>query len=102
MAGSSQKRTTMAKLNREAALRERRARKQAKKDARKQARRIRRAKPAPRRAATNGEQSRTLDRAKLSVSGSFALPLKPTQAGRGTMGECDLRTAVAQRLIARV
>jgi len=37
MAGSSQKRTTMAKLNREAALRERRARKQAKKDARKQA-----------------------------------------------------------------
>jgi hypothetical protein len=35
MAGSSQKRTTMAKLNREAALRERRARKQAKKDARK-------------------------------------------------------------------
>jgi hypothetical protein len=37
MAASSQKRTTMAKLNREAALRERRARKQAKKDARKQA-----------------------------------------------------------------
>jgi hypothetical protein len=37
MAGSSQKRTTIAKLNREAALRERRARKQAKKDARKQA-----------------------------------------------------------------
>ena len=37
MAGRSQKRTTMAKLNREAALRERRARKQAKKDARKQA-----------------------------------------------------------------
>ena len=37
MAGGSQKRTTMAKLNREAALRERRARKQAKKDARKQA-----------------------------------------------------------------
>jgi hypothetical protein len=35
MASSSQKRTTMAKLNREAALRERRARKQAKKDARK-------------------------------------------------------------------
>ena len=37
MAASSQKRTTMAKLNREAALRERRARKQAKKEARKQA-----------------------------------------------------------------
>jgi hypothetical protein len=36
MASSSQKKTTMAKLNREAALRERRARKQAKKDARKQ------------------------------------------------------------------
>ena len=36
MAASSQKRTTMAKLNREAALRERRARKQAKKHARKQ------------------------------------------------------------------
>jgi len=34
MASSSQKRTTMAKLNREAALRERRQRKQAKKDAR--------------------------------------------------------------------
>ena len=37
MAAGSQKRTTMAKLNREAALRERRQRKQAKKDARKQA-----------------------------------------------------------------
>jgi hypothetical protein len=37
MASSSQKKTTMAKLNREAALRERRQRKQAKKDARKQA-----------------------------------------------------------------
>jgi hypothetical protein len=37
MGSSSQKRTTMAKLNREAALRERRQRKQAKKDARKQA-----------------------------------------------------------------
>lgn len=37
MAAGSQKRTTMAKLNREAALRERRLRKQAKKDARKQA-----------------------------------------------------------------
>jgi hypothetical protein len=37
MASSSQKRTTMAKLNREAALRERRQRKQAKRDARKQA-----------------------------------------------------------------
>ena len=37
MASSSQKKTTMAKLNREAVLRERRQRKQAKKDARKQA-----------------------------------------------------------------
>ena len=37
MASSSQKKTTMAKLNREAALRERRQRKQARKDARKQA-----------------------------------------------------------------
>jgi len=37
MASSSKKRTTMAKLNRENAVRERRARKQAKKDARKQA-----------------------------------------------------------------
>ena len=37
MAAGSQKRTTMAKLQREAALRERRARKQAKKDARKRA-----------------------------------------------------------------
>jgi hypothetical protein len=37
MASSSQKKTTMAKLNREAALRERRERKQAKRDARKQA-----------------------------------------------------------------
>jgi hypothetical protein len=35
MASSSRKKTTMAKLNREAAVRERRARKQAKKDARK-------------------------------------------------------------------
>jgi hypothetical protein len=37
MASSSKKRTTMAKLNRETAVRDRRARKQAKKDARKQA-----------------------------------------------------------------
>jgi hypothetical protein len=37
MASSSKKRTTMAKLNRENAVRERRLRKQAKKDARKQA-----------------------------------------------------------------
>jgi hypothetical protein len=37
MASSSKKRTTMAKLNREAAVRERRLRKQAKKDARKRA-----------------------------------------------------------------
>jgi hypothetical protein len=37
MASSSKKKTTMAKLNREAAVRERRARKQAKKNARKQA-----------------------------------------------------------------
>ena len=37
MASSSKKKTTMAKLNREAAVRERRLRKQAKKDARKQA-----------------------------------------------------------------
>lgn len=37
MASSSKKRTTMAKLNRENAVRERRARKQAKKDARKHA-----------------------------------------------------------------
>jgi hypothetical protein len=36
MASSSKKKTTMAKLNREAAVRERRARKQAKKNARKQ------------------------------------------------------------------
>jgi len=36
MASSSKKRTTMAKHNRENAVRERRARKQAKKDARKQ------------------------------------------------------------------
>jgi hypothetical protein len=37
MASSSKKRTTMAKLNREAAVRQRRLEKQAKKDARKQA-----------------------------------------------------------------
>jgi hypothetical protein len=37
MGSSSKKRTTMAKLNRENTLRERRLRKQAKKDARKQA-----------------------------------------------------------------
>jgi hypothetical protein len=37
MASSSKKKTTMAKLNREAAVRERRLRKQAKKDARRQA-----------------------------------------------------------------
>jgi hypothetical protein len=37
MASSSKKRTTMAKHNRENAVRERRLRKQAKKDARKQA-----------------------------------------------------------------
>jgi hypothetical protein len=37
MASSSKKRTTMAKLNREAAVRDRRLQKQAKKNARKQA-----------------------------------------------------------------
>ena len=37
MASSSKKKTTMAKLNREAAVRDRRLRKQAKKDARKAA-----------------------------------------------------------------
>jgi hypothetical protein len=37
MASSSKKKTTMAKLNREAAVRERRHRKQVRKDARKQA-----------------------------------------------------------------
>jgi hypothetical protein len=37
MASSSKKKTTMAKLNRENAVRERRLRKQAKKDARRQA-----------------------------------------------------------------
>jgi hypothetical protein len=37
MASSSKKKTTIAKLNRETAVRERRLRKQAKKDARKQA-----------------------------------------------------------------
>jgi hypothetical protein len=37
MASSSKKKTTMAKLNREAAVRERRLEKQAKKNARKQA-----------------------------------------------------------------
>jgi hypothetical protein len=37
MASSSKKKTTMAKHNRETAVRERRARKQAKKEARKQA-----------------------------------------------------------------
>jgi hypothetical protein len=37
MASSSKKRTTMAKLNREAAVRQRRLEKQAKKNARKQA-----------------------------------------------------------------
>jgi hypothetical protein len=37
MASSSKKKTTMAKLNRETAVRERRLRKQARKDARKQA-----------------------------------------------------------------
>jgi hypothetical protein len=37
MASKSKKKTTMAKLNREAAVRERRQRKQARKDARKQA-----------------------------------------------------------------
>jgi hypothetical protein len=37
MASSSKRKTTMAKLNRESAVRERRLRKQAKKEARKQA-----------------------------------------------------------------
>lgn len=37
MASSSKKKTTMAKINRENAVRERRVRKQARKDARKQA-----------------------------------------------------------------
>jgi hypothetical protein len=52
MASSSKKRTTMAKLNRESALRDRRLRKQAKKDARKQAA----AEPLPPEAAEQAEE----------------------------------------------
>jgi hypothetical protein len=48
MASSSKKRTTMAKLNRESALRDRRLRKQARKDARK----LSAAQPDPVEAAT--------------------------------------------------
>ena len=47
MGSNAKKKTTMAKLTRESAVRERRARKQAKKDARKQA-------AARERADTNG------------------------------------------------
>jgi hypothetical protein len=54
MASSSKKKTTMAKLNREAAVRERRQIKQAKKDARKQAAAANR--NAPIEVATGEEQ----------------------------------------------
>jgi hypothetical protein len=46
MASNAKKKTTMAKLNRETAVRERRLRKQARKDARKQAAAERAAAPA--------------------------------------------------------
>jgi hypothetical protein len=46
MASNAKKKTTMAKLNREAAVRERRLRKQARKDARKQEAAERAAAPA--------------------------------------------------------
>ena len=52
MASSSKKKTTMAKMNRETAVRERRLRKQAKKDARKQEAAARPEAPAVEDAAT--------------------------------------------------
>ena len=45
MASSNKRKTTMAKLNRETALRERRAQKQARKDARRQAAQAQRTNP---------------------------------------------------------
>ena len=55
MASSSKRKTTMAKLNREAAVRERRLRKQARKDARKAEAA---AGPKPEEAATAEDQER--------------------------------------------
>jgi hypothetical protein len=55
MASSSKKKTTMAKLNREAAVRERRLRKQAKRDAKKQAAAA--PPPAPAPAETPGDEA---------------------------------------------
>jgi hypothetical protein len=71
MASSSRKKTTMAKLNREAAVRERRARKKAKKEARKQAAALGEV------ADTNGMPS---DDENVSDEGvSEALPLAPAR-----------------------
>jgi hypothetical protein len=53
MGSNAKKKTTMAKLNRETAMRERRLRKQARKDARKQAAAERAAVPAD---ASGGEE----------------------------------------------
>jgi hypothetical protein len=55
MASSAKKKTTMAKLNRENAIRERRLRKQAKKDARKQAAADARSAPSAPPAAPTGD-----------------------------------------------
>jgi len=53
MASSSKKKTTMAKMNRENAVRDRRLRKQAKKDARKQAAAVQPSEPG---AAPTGDE----------------------------------------------
>jgi hypothetical protein len=55
MASSSKKKTTMAKINRETAVRERRLRKQARKEARKQAAAEHAAAPAEPAPAREGE-----------------------------------------------
>ena len=54
MGSNKKKKTTMAKLNRETALRERRMQKQARKDARRQAAEAERANPGSATAAVDG------------------------------------------------
>ena len=56
MASSSKKKTTMAKMNRENAVRDRRLRKQAKKDARKQAGAVQPSEPSEPSEPSTGEE----------------------------------------------
>ena len=80
MASSSKKKTTMKKMNRENAVRERQLRKQAKKDARKQAAAGAQDGPATRPPATNGNRGPPV--AGQAAAVSTCAPVLPAREDR--------------------